>query len=111
MDIILLYPLIWLLMVGAGFIAYLAAGKRADVYLIVQLLIIALVLFVLRDTFGAMDPMVWAVYALGFGSYVVAFLAGAATKSIGWVIAFQGTAFVVTYLILPFAFGIVGGVT
>jgi hypothetical protein len=112
MDLILLYPLIWLVMVGAGLIGYFVSGNRADVYFTAQLLIIALVLFVFRDTFGAMDSMIWTIYALGFGSYIVAFLAGASipgtpASKLGWVLVFQGIAFAVTYLVLPAAFGIV----
>ena len=108
MDIFILYPIAWLLFMGLGILGYVITRKAASGYFLMQLLIVALVLFLLRDTFGAMDTSVWVMYAIGFASYVIAFVAGYASWKMEGVVTFQLLAFVITYLTLPWLFGFVG---
>lgn len=108
-DMFVMYPIAWALFMLFGIAGFILGRGKPSIYLLSQLLLVGLVLFVLRDTFGAMSGDAWAVYAIGFASYIGAFLAGISTESMSWVVIFQLAAFMVTYLFLPWAFGFVGG--
>ena len=63
-DIFVMYPLAWLLFMGLGVLGYVITRGAGSGYLLLQLLCVPIVLYFLRDTFGAMEEAVWMVYAV-----------------------------------------------
>ena len=107
MDIFTLYPIVWLFFMLMGMAGYAATRGKPSGYFLFQLVVVALVLFLFRDTFGAVEESIWMLYAIGFATYIAAFLVGASTEKVQWVIVFQSLAFGITYMVLPYAFGFV----
>ena len=114
-DVFLFYPVVWILFMGMGVLGYgliymLSNKKKSPFgYFLFQLLAVAVVLAALRDTFGATEPAVWWLYAVGFASYIAAFVVGAAVKRVEGVVSMQIMAFFVTYLMLPWVFCFTSG--
>ena len=108
-DIFVMYPVAWMLFMGAGIAGYVISRGAVSVYLSLQVLSATLVLYFFRDTFCAMEANAWMMYLSGFIAYLVAFLFGARTESVGWVVIFQAVAFMMTFLTFPWLFGFTGG--